>query len=146
MGRSHAAQQMIAGLRAAGLKVTPQRLAIVDAFADDASHPTAQEIYERLRTSMPTMSFATVYSTLDTLAAANLCTVRALAPGAARFDPNTAPHHHAVCDRCGAMVDVVAAPARVPGKSPAPGFEVRAVETIFRGVCGVCARGRAHHA
>ena len=135
---------MIAGLRGAGLKITPQRLAIVDAFADDSTHPTAQEIYERLRASMPTMSFATVYSTLDTLAAKDLCTVRALAPGAARFDPNTAAHHHAVCDRCGAMIDVPSGPTRASTRAPTPGFEVRAVETIFRGVCAACTRAGAH--
>ena len=97
---------MLAGLRGAGLKLTPQRLAIVDAFADDESHPTAQEIFERLRVTMPTMSFATVYSTLDTLASAGLCSVRSLSPGASRFDPHVAPHHHAVCDRCGATMNL----------------------------------------
>jgi Fur family peroxide stress response transcriptional regulator len=129
---------MIDGLRAAGLKVTPQRLAIVDAFADDTTHPTAQEIFERLRASMPTMSFATVYSTLDTLAAAGLCTVRALAPGPARFDPNTTPHHHAVCTGCGAMFDVPSASARPPAHRPIEGFVVHHVETIFRGTCADC--------
>ena len=100
---------MLDGLRKAGLKLTPQRIAIVDAFAGDPSHPTAQEIFERLRVAMPTMSFATVYSTLDTLAAASLCTVRALAPGPARFDPNVEPHHHALCERCGAIHEAIRA-------------------------------------
>ena len=131
---------MIEGLRASGLKLTPQRLAIVEAFADDPPHPTAQEIYERLRQALPTMSFATVYSTLDTLAAANLCSVRALAPGPARFDPNVTPHHHAVCERCGALADVPLARAtRIGGSPPIEGFVVRSVETIYRGLCASCA-------
>ena len=139
MTRSTAAEEMIQGLKGAGLKLTPQRLAIVDAFADDATHPTAQEIYERLRRRLPTMSFATVYSTLDTLAAAGLCTVRALSPGPARFDPNVAPHSHAVCDGCGALVDL---PQR-GGRAVPPsidGFTVRAIETIYRGTCARCAK------
>lgn len=130
---------MIQGLKAAGLKLTPQRLAIVDAFADDESHPTAQEIYERLQKRLPTMSFATVYTTLDTLASAGLCTVRALSPGPARFDPNVTPHSHAVCDGCGALVDL---PPRA-GRAPLPalnGFVVHAVETIYRGTCARCAK------
>lgn len=131
---------MIDGLRSAGLKVTPQRLAIVDAFADDTTHPTAQDIFERLRAAMPTMSFATVYSTLDTLAAANLCTVRALAPGPARFDPNTTPHHHAVCDACGAMFDVPTGSSRTTSNRAIGGFEVHRVETIYRGSCAACRR------
>ncbi len=137
MHRSAAAEQMIEGLRGAGLKLTPQRLAIVEAFADDPTHPTAQEIFERLRRRLPTMSFATVYTTLDTLAAAGLCAVRALSPGPARFDPNVAPHGHAVCDSCGALIDLPGRAARTASAPPA-GFVVRAVETIYRGACARC--------
>ena len=141
---------MIAGVRAGGLKVTPQRLAVVRELAADPSHPTAQELYDRLRPAMPTMSFATVYNTLDALASAGLCVSLSLAPGAARFDPNMGQHHHAVCDRCGLVRDVVTKhAAKEPAHeaptaitlSAAPGFEVRAVERIYRGVCATCARG-----
>src|SRR5882757_5421290 len=80
-------ERMLAGVRAAGLKLTPQRMAIVRELAGDESHPTAQEIFERLRPSLPTMSFATVYNTLDALRSAGLCAALALSPGSGRFDP-----------------------------------------------------------
>ena len=69
------------------------------------SHPTAQELFERLRPAFPSMSFATVYNTLDALARAGLA--RHAAPRK-RATPRAsirtrAPHHHAVCDRCGAV-------------------------------------------
>src|SRR5579862_1006070 len=80
--------EMLASLRASGLKLTPQRMAIVRELAADPTHPTAQELFERLRPSLPTMSFATVYNTLDALAEAGLCASLSLAPGPARFDPN----------------------------------------------------------
>ena len=103
------ASEMLRDLKRAGLKLTPQRIAIVQLFAGDETHPTAQDLFERLRPSFPSMSFATVYNTLDTLARTGLAgTVRL--PGkrgdAARFDPNTNPHHHAVCDACGTVVDI----------------------------------------
>src|SRR5271155_4273814 len=98
--------EMLTCVRASGLKLTPQRMAIVRELAADPTHPTAQELYERLRPGLPTMSFATVYNTLDALAAAGLCASLSLSPGAARFDPNMAAHHHAVCDRCGLVRDV----------------------------------------
>src|SRR5687768_5200601 len=101
-------------VRAAGLKLTPQRLAIVRELANDPTHPTAQELYERLRREQPTMSFATVYNTLDALAAAGLCSSLALAPGAARFDANMAPHDHLVCDGCGLVRDVHRTPSTDP--------------------------------
>src|ERR1700690_1915287 len=102
---------MLRDLQGAGLKLTPQRIAIVRLFAGNESHPTAQDLYERLLPNFPTMSFATVYNTLEALAPAGLASLVRL-PGrqgsSARFDPNTGPHHHAVCEVCGAVVDIPA--------------------------------------
>jgi Fe2+ or Zn2+ uptake regulation protein len=158
--------RMIAGVRAAGLKLTPQRLAIVRELAEDESHPTAQELFERLRPALPTMSFATVYNTLDTLSSAGLCAALSLSPGSGRFDPNMDPHHHLVCDRCGSVRDLptldlataelppsdtassrtVGRPADDPVRRAvariAPGFQVRSVERILRGVCAACTGSR----
>ncbi len=140
---------MLRDLRRAKLKLTPQRLAIVRLFAGDGSHPTAQDLFERLRPDFPSMSFATVYNTLDALARAGLAGVVRL-PGkrgdAARFDPNTRPHHHAVCDGCGAVLDISAgtlaptAAAVRKLRTAVPGFSVHAVERVYRGLCARCAR------
>jgi Fur family peroxide stress response transcriptional regulator len=139
------AKAMLADLKRAGLKMTPQRIAIVNQFAGDESHPTAQDLFERLRPDFPSMSFATVYNTLDALASAGLCsTVRI--ENAARFDPNTAAHHHAVCESCGKIHDIPAstlspsAAAVRDVEREAPGFSVRAVERIYRGLCAACSR------
>jgi Fur family peroxide stress response transcriptional regulator len=135
---------MLADLKRAGLKVTAQRQAIVKLFAGDDSHPTAQDLFERLREDFPAMSFATVYNTLDALASAGLSGTLRLG-GAARFDPNTEAHHHAVCDRCGAVRDVPAetlAPTSATVRRlqrAAGGFSVRAVERLYRGLCAKCA-------
>jgi Fe2+ or Zn2+ uptake regulation protein len=150
-GENERSSAMLRDLKRAGLKLTPQRVAIVRLFAGNESHPTAQDLFERLRPSFPSMSFATVYNTLDTLARAGLAGIVRL-PGkrgdAARFDPNTGPHHHAMCDRCGAVLDV-AAGTLAPTSSAidrvrrsAPGFSVRAVERVYRGLCARCVRGR----
>src|SRR5258707_7292631 len=118
-------EQMLADVRSAGLKLTPQRMAIVKELASDETHPTAQELFERLRPSLPTMSFATVYNTLGALSSAGLCAALALSPGSGRFDPNMEPHNHAVCDGCGAVRDVPSAgPAMV---APSDGSAARAV-------------------
>jgi len=143
---------MLAGVRKAGLKLTPQRMAIVQELAADETHPTAQDIFDRLRPTLPTMSFATVYNTLDALSRAGLCAALSLSPGSGRFDPNMVPHNHAVCDGCGAIRDVFPTSSRAssaPGSTEAaaealaiaaPGFELRAVERIFRGLCAECAK------
>jgi Fe2+ or Zn2+ uptake regulation protein len=156
-GASHV-DQMLKGLRAAGLKMTPQRIAIVRQIAADDSHPSAQELFDRLKPSSPSMSFATVYNTLAALGDAGLVVSFSLAPGSTRFDPNMRPHDHAVCDGCGAVRDVVGETARLPSASSvgssssamsamsAVGFEVRSVERILRGLCLTCAHvSRASH-
>ena len=128
---------MLADLKEAGLKLTPQRIAIVNEIAGDLSHPTAQDLFERLRPSFPTMSFATVYNTLDALARCGLTGELRLG-SAVRFDPNVAPHHHAVCDACGAIADIPAEPA----PKRVAGFRVRAEERTYRGLCGRCISNR----
>ena len=64
--------------------------------------------------------------------------------GATRFDPNMEPHDHLVCDACGAVRDLPAGPRRSSAPASArrlmPGFELRSVEQIFRGLCAACAR------
>ena len=148
-GGDERAEAMLRDLKKAGLKMTPQRIAIVRLFADDESHPTAQGLFERLRGAFPSMSFATVYNTLDALARAGLSGTMRLG-NAARFDPNTSAHHHAVCDTCGAVKDVPAdtlspgADSRKRLGKVAPGFSVRSVERIYRGVCAECAPPEAH--
>jgi Fe2+ or Zn2+ uptake regulation protein len=152
---------MLERLRAEGLKLTAQRRAIVEQFAADESHPTAQELFERLRGAFPKMSFATVYNTLDALAHAGLSSTLRFSPpaatgerpaaesggreaNAARFDPNIEPHHHAVCDRCGSVADIPArslsADAPRALNDSAPGFALRSVERIYRGLCAACTK------
>jgi len=141
------ARAMIETLRARGLRITAQRIALVEAFANDPSHPTAQALFERLKPSFPSMSFATVYNTLDALAQAGLSSTLRLG-SASRFDPNVSAHHHAVCDACGAVIDVptkslspeASAEARVA--EAAPGFVVTHVERTYRGTCAACSRKR----
>ncbi len=130
-------QTLVTALREAGLKVTPQRLAIVECLAGDYTHPTAQEVYERLQPRFPTIAVATVYNTLSALD--SIGQYRKLDMGGAiRFDPNRAPHDHAVCERCGAIrdVDLTSEAAEPPALS---GFRVERVERIYRGVCAQCA-------
>ena len=136
-------QKGLEGLRAAGLKLTPQRLAVLECLVGDETHPTAQELHDRLRKRHPTMSVATVYNTLSALDAIGWCRKIELG-GSSRFDPHTELHDHALCERCGAMRDV--APVRQARRahrerlSAVPGFQVSRVERIYRGLCAKCAR------
>jgi Fe2+ or Zn2+ uptake regulation protein len=127
-------------LRDAGLKATPQRLAILRSLAGDETHPTAQELHERLSEEFPSLSVATVYNTLSALTRIARCTPLELG-GPVRFDPNVAPHDHAVCECCGSIRDVLAGAAANSGQGDDElgGFTVKRVERIYRGLCAPCA-------
>lgn len=133
----------VRALRDAGLKATPQRLAILRSLAGDETHPTAQELYERLSPEFPSLSVATVYNTLSALTKIARCTPLDLG-GPLRFDPNVEPHDHAVCERCGSIRDVRETAAD-SGESVVTNFRIRRVERIYRGLCGSCAQASETH-
>jgi Fur family peroxide stress response transcriptional regulator len=145
-------QDAARALREAGLKATPQRLAILRSLAGDETHPTAQELHERLSSEFPSLSVATVYNTLSALTRIARCIPLELG-GPLRFDPNVQPHDHAVCEQCGSIRDVTeptATPAAISGESAASaidrtlaGFSVRRVERIYRGLCAACMQSSA---
>ena len=103
MPRKNVNDSHIALLREAGLRSTPQRLAIVDEVFN-RNHPTVAEVYETVRRQFPTIGLATVYNTLRSLTERGF--VRELPFGdATRFDVNVEPHANLVCNRCGRIED-----------------------------------------
>lgn len=92
-------------LRNRGLRVTPQRLAIISVLYVDKSHPSADQIFQRVRASFPAVSLATVYNTLNTLKTSGFLNEVALENSGSRFDTNVTPHAHLICVRCGTIID-----------------------------------------
>ena len=90
-------------LREAGLRVTPQRLAIARSVLM-REHPTAAEVFEAVRGQFPTMGLATVYATLNTMSSRGLLWPVPFAD-AVRFDANVAPHANLICVSCGSITD-----------------------------------------
>jgi Fe2+ or Zn2+ uptake regulation protein len=141
--------------RANGRKITAQRQCIFRALEGDVTHPSAEKVYEKVRTEMPNVSLKTVYQTLHDLAELGEISALDLGTGSARFDPNVESiHHHVVCRSCGKVRDVDAdfpglhmpsgaAPGfnvpgfNVPGFN-VPGFNVLSAEVVFRGLCDEC--------
>ncbi len=89
----------------AGIKVTPQRLAILEAVVSTAEHPTADEIYRSLQKSHSTLSLDTVYRTLWMLNDLGLVDTVSARRESVRFDANQNHHHHFVCIKCGKIRD-----------------------------------------
>jgi Fur family peroxide stress response transcriptional regulator len=125
-------------LREAGLRLTPQRRALLEELAGDTSHPSADAVAARVARRVPGVSVSTVYKGLHELASLGL--VRELdLPGALRFDPDTAPHAHLLCDSCRAVVDIELDRSLVDHLlAETAGARVDGVDIVFRGDCASC--------
>ncbi|MEN6625957.1 MAG: transcriptional repressor [Candidatus Sumerlaeia bacterium] len=124
-------------LKAAGVRMTPQRRAVLAVLDGNRTHPTAAAIVEAVRERIGAVSVATIYNTLDTLARLGLVRVLDVMESSTHYDPNTAPHHHFVCRRCHAVLD---APPEYASRLA--GFGGHAIEDIvFIGTCARCGSG-----
>jgi len=122
--------------RSQGLKVTPQRQAIFRILHGSQVHPTAEAVHAEVVQTMPMVSRRTVYQTLNDLTAMGELGQIDVGLGSTRFDPNLAPHHHLVCERCGRVDDLA---VEEPEAAVPAGFRVRRTEIVFRGQCASCA-------
>lgn len=93
-------------LKARGFKLTPQRRAMLTLFAQAPEHLTPQAIYERMELFEPGLSRATVYNNIEVFLEVGLLRRVLAESGQTYYDPNTDPHHHACCRRCGKIYDV----------------------------------------
>ena len=84
-------------LSAKGLKITPQRIAILDAIEKLNNHPTAENIIDYIRRNHPNIATATVYKVLDALAGNDLIKKVKTDKDIMRYDAITENHHHLYC-------------------------------------------------
>ncbi len=133
-------------LRRRGLRVTPQRLAIMQFLHGNTDHPTADDIYQAAKQKHPSISLNTVYKTLEAFEEADL--VWRFAVGQKQkfhYDPNTTPHPHVTCIRCGNVDDVTgkAGDLKDAARSLAKddGYEVLRVEVNIIALCPDCRSG-----
>lgn len=128
----------ITALRTTGLRITPQRRALIGLLADNRTHPSADAIAAELSQRMPGVSLTTVYSTLHEFAGLGL--VRELdLPGSMRFDPDTSDHAHLVCAECGSIVDLPLTSETAAIVAHPPLVRIDRVDITAYGRCDACA-------
>jgi Fe2+ or Zn2+ uptake regulation protein/O6-methylguanine-DNA--protein-cysteine methyltransferase len=127
-----------AALRARGLRVTPQRRAILAAFSGGpAEHLSADEIHARAAASVPEVGRGTVYATLAELTELGILAARG-SPEPVRYETNTAPHQHFRCRLCLRVFDVDVPEPR-PTALTEKGFVVEQIAVMAEGICAECA-------
>lgn len=127
-------------LRAAGLRITATRLAVLAAVRE-GDHPAVEEIAFVARGRLGAVSTQAVYDVLHALNGAGL--VRRIEPpgSPARFESRVGDnHHHLICRGCGSVVDVDCSVGSAPCLEPssAPGYAIDEAEVIYWGLCPAC--------
>jgi Fur family peroxide stress response transcriptional regulator len=122
-------------LKACDIRPTPQREIVLKVILEKRDHPTADEIFARVKSAMPTISLATVYNCLETLVSCGLVRQVNLERAPTRYCPNLHEHAHFHDETTGQIHDVDLPAdllARLHEVLP-PGFDARSIELTFRG-------------
>ena len=123
------------------IKHSKQRDAILTYLHSTKSHPTAETVYENVRESIPNISLGTVYRNLSLFKDQGLIASLGTVGGVERFDADTEPHVHFICNHCDSVLDL---PELDPPESlrsaaaNATGGEVSGCQLIFTGICKDC--------
>ena len=120
--------------------LTPQRRAVLRVVAESDGHLTANEIFEAARRELPSISFATVYNSLKYLREAGLLHEINFGKGSSRYDRETARHDHAVCSRCGKLVDfdLAETPQLIRAAARRSRFKPESIHLTLVGLCPDC--------
>jgi len=128
--------EKIERLKEKGVVLTLQRLAVLDILSKSV-HATVEDIYHRLLKKYPTISRATVYSSLEALKQAGEIQELTIKKEMSSFDFQSHNHHHFLCRKCGRLFDVeIRCPVSRKGK--VKGHKVEEVQAYFYGTCREC--------
>ncbi len=123
-------------------RCTSQRLAIYDFVRDNLSHPGVDEVLGEVRKSLPAVTRESVYRILNEFAQAGVIQ-RLDHIASARYDSQTGPHGHFICEGCGEIADF-AFPAGTVLPGAPEGGRIHHIELRISGVCGKC-RGKPNN-
>lgn len=126
--------------RRVGLKLTHQRLEILQALANAKDHPGADDIYKRVKPKISPISFDTVYRTLALFERCGVISRVQYPDDRARYDPDTTPHPHMVCISCKKIEDFhwsTFDEVEIPEETGKWGL-IKSKHLEFRGICREC--------
>jgi Fe2+ or Zn2+ uptake regulation protein len=138
-------EDLVQKLRAHGIAVTPQRLAVLAILRDCRDHPSAERIYREVRRQLPAISFNTVYKTLEVLYLKGLVFKVNPLHEVAHYDAETSWHAHLICRRCQAIANLYWQPTDWPDFTAGglQGFRVEHQSVCLWGLCPDCQKAAA---
>jgi len=127
-------------LRQHGIQPSAQRMAVAEYVLATEEHPSADQVWARVKAAFPMISRATVYNTLNLFVRQGLLRQLVLAEGKVVFDPHLARHHHFIDDATGSIHDVPWEAVEVRNVESLKGVDVREYQVVMRGRRGGRAR------
>ncbi len=122
------------------ISLTPQRVEIYTVLSKSHDHPSAEDIYERVKKTFPDISVYTVYRTLTTFSDIGLIDVVEGYGQPKRYDIDTNTHHHFRCKSCNTIIDFqdrnyakLKAPQKIQKK-----YHVTNIKVVVEGLCDKC--------
>ncbi|MGJ8638909.1 MAG: Fur family transcriptional regulator [Opitutaceae bacterium] len=127
-------------LERSGQRSTKQREQIFSVLLEKRDHPTADEVYARAKSEMPSISLATVYNCLETLVETSLIRQVNFEREPTRYCPNLTQHAHFYCRESGEIVDIDLSDEVIETlmKSLPEGFSARHIDIAYDGKCNGC--------
>ena len=124
------------------LGLTKQREVVLQVIRDEEEHLTANEVFDKAKQLLPGISFATVYNSLRFLKDAKHIAEISFGNGASRFDSMTSRHDHALCTKCGKLVDMeIELPSEIVNfAAEFSKFKLESIELTLRGLCPECSK------
>lgn len=124
----------------ATLKYSRQRESIKEFLANRYDHPTADVIYENIRTIYPNISLGTIYRNLALLSDLGMIQKITTGDGKDHYDGNVSPHSHFICRNCHSVIDLQMDNIDHIKDTAAQNFDgqIEGYVTLFNGVCGSC--------
>jgi len=133
-------EEVIARLRAKGHRLTPQRMAVLKVLTGSREHPSAEQIYERVKVDFPMTSLATIYKTVNVLKEMGEVLELGFHDDSTRYDGNPYPHPHLICINCKKIMDIEIddlgeLPREVARRN---GYRIVSHRFDFYGICPRC--------
>jgi Fe2+ or Zn2+ uptake regulation protein len=135
-------EQYVGWLKEKGIRVTPQRVEVLKILSGNDRHLSAEEIYERLKLTMPAVSLATVYTVLELLKENNMVREMNIRASKACFDIRVDRHHHFLCRSCGKIFDIDIHPCPALKQGEVKGHRIEELHGYFYGLCKHCRSDR----
>ena len=129
-----------ASVKPGTLGLTRQRQVVLRVVNESHHHPTASQVFEQARALLPTISYATVYNSLRFLKQAGLVHEISFGNAASRYDRETQRHDHAICTKCGKLVDFDLSEAMELMRAAArrTRFKAESIHLTLTGLCPEC--------